>query len=113
MKLPKLFSYSILLIVLASPVNALWAISNDCVEINVEATVTNTTDGEANGSIKLTFKDDYKLYKIHVLRSAGKDKLNINTDLIGNLTKGKYSVVITSKDSDSRICPKFFELVVK
>lgn len=113
MKLSKPLLYSFLAIGLLLPLNNLLAQFNDCSEIEVETSVTHTTDEKANGSIKLVFKNDYKLYNIHLLKSSDKDRLNVNSDVITNLEKGKYSIVITSKKSDSQLCPKFLELIVK
>lgn len=113
MKLSKPLLYSFLALSLLLPLNSSLAQFNICSEIEVEISVTHTIDEKANGSIKLVFKNDYKLYNIHLLKSSEKDRLYLNSDIIKNLERGKYSIVITSKKSDSQLCPKFLELIVK
>jgi hypothetical protein len=83
-----------------------------CQEIQVTWTKSDTTEGQSNGSIILTFAGKRSDYAVYLLTPGGKTKLKSTELAIRNLKKGKHVVVITGEREGLDFCQKFFEVVI-
>lgn len=87
--------------------------STDCKEIKAKVEVTDSTPGNDDGEITVILENGPAKFSIHLLQLGKDPKTNLSTLSIGNLSKGKYLVVVSDKNSKSGFCPKAIEVNVK
>lgn len=108
MRLLKFFFYSLLLFVLVTSLSS-WN-TNECVAIGVDAEVTHTTNNSDNGIVTLIFSDQPTNFDAYIIIRGKKEKLKDSK--VGSLAKGRYDVIVTGKTSDTKYCPKHFEITI-
>lgn len=113
MNIPNLLSHRFLLLLFVGLIGSLNTVSGgfkDCTEIQVRSEITNTTNGQDNGSFTLHFENGSDEFEIYLVKD--KDKKKLKEGKAEGLAKGKYDVVVTGKTSDTKFCPKYIEVKI-
>ena len=88
-------------------------VTENCQEIKCSTIITDSRDGQSNGSIQVSFIDSRSLFKISIISADGKKDIDDSKSSMDSLKKGKYLVVVTGKKAESNFCPRYFELAIK
>lgn len=87
-------------------------LSDDCAEMEVTVEITNTTNQEANGGIKVNVKNNIKV-ELNLIGKTSKDnKLKVRDTRISNLKPGKYQLFIVDVDTE-KFCTKRVEVIIE
>lgn len=74
------------------------SVTNDCPEIKVTATISNTTGGKNDGEIVLSFEKANENYTFFLFASeTGENQLKITDPNIKGLKRGVYNLYVQDK----------------
>lgn len=84
-----------------------------CNEIQVKTKVTNTTEGQSNGTIELEVSGNAGHdVSINLFGPRRNNRLDISGSIITDLEKGKYIVVVSGRKEGNNLCPVAINVII-